>query len=319
MLPVMSLINTAFRTVALTTKKYAPQIAIFGGIGLGVGGAIVACIETRRLDGILEEAKEDLKNIHDKAISDKTYTEDQVKKDTFKVYARATGRIINNYKWAAGMEIASVISILVGSGAINRRYMRTAAALASMSADFGDYRKEVRERYGDEVDNEIRYGYKTEEIKEKIVDENGKTKTVKKKIKVLPEKAIDNTDDYRRIFDKTNPWWDSNNNDIRYYMMFLRSQQSYFNDLLRANKYVFLNDVLKALGFPKTRVGQEVGWVHNPEDGNDGYIDFRLAETYVEDEFGTRRKAILLDFNVDGSILNKAEFSDVSEGIQSIY
>lgn len=317
MLPVISFINNATRAMALTAKKYAPQIALFGGISLGLGGVVVACIETRRLDGILEETKEELKNIHDKSISDNTYTEDNVKKDTFKVYAKATGRIVNNYKWAAGMEVASVISILIGFGAINKRYVNTALALASMSADFGDYRKEVRERYGDDVDNEIRYGYKTEEIKEKTTDEDGKTKTVKKKINVLPEKAINNTDDYRRVFDKTNPWWDQNNNDIRYYMMFLRSQQSYFNDLLRANKYVFFNDVLKALGFPKTRVGQEVGWVYNPDNG-DGYIDFRITESYVEDEFGSRRQVILLDFNVDGSILNKAEFSDVVGELEPI-
>lgn len=314
MLPIMSLVRSTANTLAFTAKKYAPQIAIFSGIGLGLGGVVTACVATHKLGGVLKESKEELSNIHDKRVVDpecKEYTKKEEQKDTVKVYAKASGKILNNYKWAIGMEAASVILILVGSKVLNQRYISTAVALAGMTADFKDYRKEVVNRYGEEVDRQIRYGYVTEEIKEKEVDENGKTKTVKKTINVLPEEAASkhrNSElDYCRVFDWTNPWWQ---NDISYNLTFLRSQQSYFNDLLRANRHVFLNDVLKALGYPATRVGQEVGWNYDPDTDNDGYIDFRITEAYVDDEHGSRKKVILLDFNVDGSIINKVDWPD---------
>jgi hypothetical protein len=311
MLPIVSVVGNIANTISFNAKKYAPQIAIFSGIGLGVSGVVAACVATRRLDGILDDTKKELSDIHDKSVVDpehKEYTEDQIKKDTFKVYAKTTGKVINNYKWAIGMEAASILLILVGSKTLNERYVRTAVALAGMTADFNDYREEVRNRYGDEVDKQIRYGYKTEEIKEKVTDENGKTKTVKKTVNVLPDGVRNNQNDYVRIFDWTNPWWDDG--DIGYNLTFLRAQQSYFNNLLIANKHVFLNDVLKALGYPPTRVGQEVGWNYNPDSENDGYIDFRITESYVTDDYGSRRKVILLDFNVDGSILNKVDWPD---------
>lgn len=314
MLPIMSLVRSTAKTVAFTTKKYAPQIAIFSGIGLSLGGVITACVATSKLDSVLEESKNELSNIHDKRVVDpecKEYTKKEEQKDTIKVYAKASGKVLNNYKWAIGMEAASVILILVGSKVLNQRYISTAVALAGMTADFKDYRKEVVNRYGEEVDRQIRYGYVTEEVKEKVTDENGKTKTVKKTVNVLPADASDkyqNSEfDYCRIFDWSNPFWQG---DISYNLTFLRSQQSYFNDLLRANGHVFFNDVLKTLGFKPTRAGQVVGWKYDPDNDGDGYIDFRISETYVEDEHGSRKKVILLDFNVDGNILDTVNWPD---------
>ena len=180
-----------------------------------------------------------------------------------------------------------------------------------LEADFKDYRQGVVNRYGEEVDRQIRYGYVTEEIKEKVTDENGKTKTVKKTVNVLPEEVAEeyrnNELDYCRIFDWSNPFWQG---DISYNLTFLRSQQSYFNDLLRANGHVFFNDVLKTLGFKPTRAGQVVGWKYDPDNDGDGYIDFRISETYVEDEHGSRKKVVLLDFNVDGNILDTVNWPD---------
>ena len=94
MLPIMSLIRSTANTVAFTTKKYAPQIAIFSGISLGLGGVITACVATSKLDSVLEESKNELSDIHDKRVIDpecKEYTKEEEQKDTIKVYAKASG------------------------------------------------------------------------------------------------------------------------------------------------------------------------------------------------------------------------------------
>ena len=86
--------------------------------------------------------------------------------------------------------------------------------------------------------------------------------------------------------------------------MFLRGQEAFANERLKADGYLFLNDVLKDLGFEPTKVGQVVGWVYDDLSDNDGYVDFNIHKGYVEDENGTPQPGYTLEFNVDGDILN---------------
>jgi hypothetical protein len=85
----------------------------------------------------------------------------------------------------------------------------------------------------------------------------------------------------------------------------LRGQQQYANDLLHARGYVFLNDVYDMLGIDRTKEGQIVGWVYNKNNEvGDNFVDFGILETNRETEDGSYEPAILLDFNVDGNILD---------------
>ena len=90
----------------------------------------------------------------------------------------------------------------------------------------------------------------------------------------------------------------------------MKHQQAYCNELLKARGFLFLNDVYEILDIPKTKAGQIVGWLYN-KDGNtptngDGYVDFGIYDPNYE---ASRRFVngceynILLDFNVDGPIL----------------
>ena len=99
-----------------------------------------------------------------------------------------------------------------------------------------------------------------------------------------------------------NPHWESNN---EYNLMFIKAQERYANDLLKAKKRVFLNEVYEMLGLPRTKAGQIVGWVYNPENPKgDNYIDFGLYSDNLSysDYVNGFDQAILLDFNVDGNI-----------------
>lgn len=77
-------------------------------------------------------------------------------------------------------------------------------------------------------------------------------------------------------------------------LLYLQTQQNFWNDMLRARGHVFLNEVLESLGFPHTPAGAVIGWTMSGR--GDREIDFNPAE--VED-------GIHLDFNVDGFILDK--------------
>ena len=92
--------------------------------------------------------------------------------------------------------------------------------------------------------------------------------------------------------------------------MFVIKQQDWANEKLRAKGFLFLNDVYKSLGMQETQAGQIVGWVYDKnKPSGDNYVDFNIfngsepSRAFVNGY----EKAILLDFNVDGPILNCLE------------
>ena len=62
------------------------------------------------------------------------------------------------------------------------------------------------------------------------------------------------------------------------------------------------------LGIPKTAAGQVVGWVYDEKyPVGDNFVDFGMYDLYNEkarDFVNGRERVILLDFNVDGNILD---------------
>jgi hypothetical protein len=62
------------------------------------------------------------------------------------------------------------------------------------------------------------------------------------------------------------------------------------------------------LGIPKTRAGNEVGWIYDEKHPNgDNYVDFGIYNTHRQanrDFVNGYERTILLDFNVDGYILD---------------
>lgn len=88
------------------------------------------------------------------------------------------------------------------------------------------------------------------------------------------------------MFDETcTPWA----KDRNYNLMFLRHQETYANDKLRAKGFIFLNDVYEMLGMKKTALGQLVGWVYKDACS---HIEFKVLGD-------------LIIFNIDGIILDK--------------
>lgn len=72
---------------------------------------------------------------------------------------------------------------------------------------------------------------------------------------------------YARVFDSSCANWDK---DQYFNRLYLRSQEIYFNDMLRARGYVFLRDVYECLGFPLTRTSLFVGWYDAPANAFGG-------------------------------------------------
>lgn len=296
---------------AFQLKKYSPEILLGLGIVGTVASTVLACKATTKVNDILEKKKMNINAVHD-CLNDETidYTEEDSKKDLTIIYAQTGVNLVKLYAPSVALGILSMGCIISGHKILKGRNIALAAAYAAVDTGFKKYRKNVVERFGKDVDHELRYNIKAKEIEETTIDENGKKKTEKKVVYEM-ENPLDHSE-YARFFDAGSA---DHKKDPEYNMMFLRRQQDYANEMLKARGHLFLNEVYDLLDIPRSKAGQVVGWIYPKRDANgnypkdcgDGYVDFGL---YSGDEANRRfvngyEYNILLDFNVDGPIYDK--------------
>lgn len=302
-------VTGALHKAGFQLKKHSPEILVVTGVVGTVVGAVMACKATTKVSAIVEKTKEDIDTIHacvENPEFAEEYTPEDAKKDLTIVYAKTAFEVGKTYAPAVLVGAASITSILVGHNMLHKRNLALAAAYTAVDTSFKKYRGRVIERFGKQMDRELKYDIKAKEIEEVVIDEKGKEKTVKKTIEVGDPIAAGSS--YTFCFDDKCSGFDDRDHDRNKF--FLKAQQDYANEQLKVNKHLFLNEVLDMLGIPRCAAGQHVGWTYC-DDGNnpngDNYIDFGIFELDREDArdfMNGRSKYIWLDFNVDGDIIN---------------
>lgn len=309
-LKFMNNFTRSFNKVVLTTKKHSPEILIVAGVVGTVTAAVMACKATTKASEIIDNAKEDLDGIHEVAENpekyDVVYDEQTHKQDLTIVYAKTGWELVKLYAPAVGLGVLSLTAIITSNQILRKRNVALAAAYTAIDKSFKEYRGRVVERFGKELDRELRYNIKAKEITETVLNEDGSESTVTKTVDVIDNDSVLGSQ-YSFFFDETCTGWSKN---AEYNKTFLMKQQNYFNDRLRRKGHVFLNEVLDGLGIDRTAAGAVVGWIYD-KDGNgegDGYIDFGVFNVHRQ---ASRRfangleKSVMLDFNVDGVIYDK--------------
>ena len=300
-------VKTAAKKAMFNVKKHSPEILIVAGIAGVVTSAVMACKATMKVNEVLAETKENINKVHDvmadQGISEKEYSKEDSARDLAIIYGKAGVKLAKLYGPAIALGGLSLTAIVCSNNILRKRNVALAAAYTAIDTSYKQYRSRVIEKFGENVDREMKYGIKAVQIEEKTVDENGKKKTVKNTVEVVNPYDYS---DYARFFDVGNPNWEK---DSEYNLMFLKRQQAYANDKLKANGYLFLNEVYDMLGIPKSKAGQVVGWIYDPENGTgDNYVDFGIYNVNREaarDFVNGYERTILLDFNVDGNIWEK--------------
>ena len=303
---IKKIINQA----GLKIKKYSPEILMVAGIVGTVTAAVTACKATLKVKDVMSE-KEELQNDIHKYLEnpDVDYTEEDSKEDLTKVYAQTGVKLIKLYAPSVVLGGVSIASIVMGQKILKKRNIALAAAYTAVDKGFKKYRANVVERFGERVDKELRYNIKAKEVEKKITDKNGKEKTVKEIQYDIEGNPLENISEYARFFDEATST--EHHKDAEYNLMFLRRQQDYANEVLKAKGHLFLNDVYEMLGIPKTKAGQVVGWIYDEKNPNgDNYVDFGIYRLSGYEPSDERKRAfingyernILLDFNVDGPI-----------------
>lgn len=299
----MKTVNAKTKRIGIKLRKHSPEILLLAGLGGAVVSAVMACKATTKLSTIMEESKNDLEAIHkcseDKEMAD-TYSVEDAKKDTTIVYVQTGVKLAKLYAPAIAVGIVSATSILAANNIMRKRNVALTAALTTTDQAFKEYRSRVVDKFGEQVDKELKYDIKAKKFEETVTDpETGKEKKSKNTVSI----ANPGCSEYARFFDETCKGYER---ETQYNLMFLRAQQQFANDKLVADGFLFLNDVYDMLGIDKTPTGQLVGWKYDElnNDVGDNYVDFGIMETNRETEDGGYEPVILLDFNVDGDILH---------------
>lgn len=298
---IMKSVNGVASKTVMKLKKHSPESLVVAGIAGTVVSAVLACKATTKVAEILDETNGTLDTIHEGmktgAINGQEYTTEDGKKDTVVVYAQTGMKLAKLYGPAIILGTLSITSILASNNILRKRNVALGAAYAAIDKSFKEYRGRVIERFGEQVDTELKYGIKAKKFEEIEVDpETGKEKKVKKTVMVADPNL---QSDYAVYFDSKSRNYETNPD---YNRMFLKAQQAFANDKLQTRGHLFLNEVLDDLDLPRTPAGQIVGWT---KDGPDGYVNFRIVEVERETEDGRHEPALLLDFNVEGNIWEK--------------
>jgi len=284
-----SLIDKVVGPTSLFLKSNAPVIITAAGIVGVVTAGVLAARATRHLDPILEEHRDALRTTHlekAKAIeAGDGYDNSKHAKSLMGTYAGTSVKLCKLYGSSVTLGALSIAAIVTGHNMQYKRFLTAATALKGSEAAFSEYREQVAKVLGEEAESDIYRG-----IREEIV-ENEETGNEEVK-KYLTDRPVSQ---YARSFapETTTQWMAVPlNNDYT-----VNAVEDYLNGRLQRLGHVFLSEAYEKLGFDVTQASRMVGWL---KDGKDGEIKFR-PERFHRDNGDT---VLLLDFNVDGVILN---------------
>lgn len=302
---IMNNITRKFYRTGFKIKKHSPEIMLVAGIVGVVTSAVMACKATTKVSEIMEVTADSVAVIHEGVengeIRGEEYTEEDGKKDLGIVYAQTGLKLVKLYAPSVAVGAISIVSIIASHNVMHKRNVALAAAYATIDQSFKDYRSRLVERFGKELDRELKYNIKAQEIEETVVDDNGNETVEKRTVQTVDPNTYS---DYARIFDDGCIGWEKN---PEMNLAFLKNCQAFADRKLKEQGYLFLNDVYEMLGFPKTAAGQVVGWYYDESlEIGDNYVDFGLYDIdnpRVRDFVNGRERVVILDFNVDGNIL----------------
>lgn len=294
------------RAVSMTKlklAKHSPEILLVAGVAGTVVSAVLACHETTKISKILDDAGTTIDAIHD-CIENPDHAEDYTaedgRKDLTITYIQTGVKLAKLYAPAVVLGGLSIAAILASNNILRKRNVALAAAFASVSESFDAYRARVIEKYGKDVDTQLKMGVSEQVVQRTVTDDMGNEKQISETVKVCNPIGSP----YATLFDECNKNWQR---QPEYNLMFLSAQQNWANERLRSNGYITLNEVLESIGCDPTPAGFVVGWVYKKDNENgDNFVDFGLDDSREDVRYfrDGDEPSVWLDFNVQGNIMN---------------
>lgn len=186
---ITSAVSNNMSKIAIAATKNSPTILLVTGIGCIIGGTVTAIMSTSKADDALDEFNKNIDRIHelvDKANATgdpEAFYPIETQKQNYKtVYGHMIMTMARIYLPTIILETVGICLICKSHSILSKRNAGLAAAYAALQNAFNEYRKRVKERYGEDAERDIYYGTHTVEYVEKETSENGVTKEVTKQI-----------------------------------------------------------------------------------------------------------------------------------------
>ena len=309
---IVNNLTRTFHKGGFWLKKNSPQILTVAGSISVVASMVMIGRATTKINPILEETRANVEHVHAGAekgevktmvngeIATVPYSEKDAQKDLAIYYAKGALKLAKLYAPAIIVGGTGLMCLWGANNVLNKRNAALTAAYATAHQGFKDYRGRLIDRFGKDLDRELMYNIKAQEIEETVVNEDGTEQVVKKTVDVAHP---DYNSIYARFFDESCKGWTKSPEDN---LRFLKMVQAWANKKLQAEGQLYLNDVYNALGIPETKAGHVVGWIYDEVHPiGDNFVDFGIYDLYNEkarDFVNGYERVILLDFNVDGNV-----------------
>ena len=311
---LLDTLKTASSDAVQILDNNKEKILLGAGIAAGAGTVVLACRATLKAQDIVKDHQRRKETIKEAGEYVPEYVGSPDEKRDILINCANTGiQLAKMYAPSVILGATSVCCLVAQHKLMENKVTKLEETVASVTAAyiavdtaFRKYRKRVVEKYGEEVDKQLRFGQ--EEVTVEAVDEKGKTK--KKKVKVMDKGDLD-ISEYAKFFDGTSSqfmWADpmKYNADTEANKRFLVCQQAFANQMLETRGYLFLNEVYEMLGLEPTKAGQVVGWIYDPENPKkDSYVSFGTFDVLNGRAVNGQEECFLLDFNVDGVIIDE--------------
>lgn len=294
----MKFVPNAVTRIAAThghrLSKHSPRILFVAGTVGVVAAGVLACRSTLKLEGVLHdmEIETDLLQAQgpERVAANNGYSSRCLKKDQTVLYTKHAMEITKLYAPALVLGLVSVACLTKSHTILSSRNANLTLAFAATEKALRDYRGRVASEFGEEKEREVYFAAEDHTIVEDT-DKGPKKVTTKRPT---------NVGLYARFYDEFAKNWQPDAEDNR---IFIVNQERWANDRLQSRTHLFLNEVYDMLGLDRTPVGNLVGWTL---DGTgDGYVDFHLYDSKNSNFINGYENSVLLDFNVEGPILDK--------------
>lgn len=240
-----------------------PKLLVRFGIAGFIGAGVFACVQTLKLEGIIEDTNEKIDDIVENH-SEEELKEPEAKKELAIVRAKMVGKIAANYAGPVIIAGMAAWAICRAYGLQKQAYL----AISAIAKAYDTVLERVEKKWGPQGLKYAKYGIEEQEVGESTyIDEKGKTKTEKIKGDVATERfeEMKKSSPNMIIFDEDTSLYRNNGGDIERMRAELIRGQNGFNTIYNAGIPVMYNsDIVREFcgNDPKfyTDAGQVLGF-----------------------------------------------------------
>lgn len=268
------------RTV-LKTQKNSPTILFVVGVTGAVAATVLACRATLKAQPVVDHMKKDLIDI-DVIQSRRQVNQEEARSHRARIMTETAFELTKLYAPSVILGSVSIFCLTKSHRQLTQRNAALTGAYVSLQQFLDGYRARVRKEIGEEREKDVYYASTPIELTETTGKGTKKT-TVQRPTQMGP---------YAQI-------WDERSSTFQhlpeYNIHFIKLQEDFLTDKLRAQGYLFLNQVYEAFDLPVNAQGQMNGWII-PSDKSDDFVEIKWTEMY------NQQRSIMLDFNVAGTV-----------------